>query len=69
MDKVKVLLDCLHQTGEPYAGLTSNSIIIDSEDNVFLSPFSLIYELKTDRYSSAYYSPELLKNQIEKKII
>lgn len=57
MDKVKVLLDCLHQIGEPYVGITSMRIIIDDEENIYLAPYPLAYELKTDRYSVAYYSP------------
>ena len=40
-DKIKILLDCVHQKGQPYFGLTTEKIILDDEGNVYLAPYSI----------------------------
>jgi hypothetical protein len=41
LSKVKVLIDCLHQEGQAYAGLDPRKIIIDEEQHLYLAPFEL----------------------------
>ena len=41
IDKVKILLDCVHQKGQPYFGLTTQKVILDDEGNVYLAPYSI----------------------------
>ena len=39
--KIKVMLECLHQEGEPFAGLDLRRIIVDDEKQLYLAPFDL----------------------------
>ena len=57
LGKIKILIDCLHQEGQAYAGLDPRKIIIDDEKHLYLAPFNLEFELRTDNYSRSYYPP------------
>jgi hypothetical protein len=39
--KIKILVDCLHQEGQAYAGLDPRKIVIDDEKHLYLAPFDL----------------------------
>lgn len=41
VSKIKILVDCLHQEGQAYAGLDVRGIIVDDEDHIYLAPFQL----------------------------
>jgi hypothetical protein len=41
LGKIKILIDCLHQEGQAYAGIDSRRIIIDDEQHLYLAPFDL----------------------------
>jgi len=41
LGKIKILVDCLHQEGEAFAGLDPRKIIIDDEKHLYLAPFGL----------------------------
>ena len=41
LGKIKILVDCLHQEGQAYAGLDPRKIIIDDEKHLYLAPFGL----------------------------
>lgn len=41
LERIKILIDCVHTTGQAYLGLSSQKIILDSDGNVFLAPFAL----------------------------
>lgn len=57
LTKIKILVDCLHQEGQPFAGIDPRKIILDDDNNIYLAPFQLDFELAMDSYSRAYYSP------------
>lgn len=57
INKTKILIDCVHQSGQPYAGLNSSQIIIDEDENLYLAPFSLHFELDQHFYQRSYFSP------------
>ena len=41
LGKLKILIDCLHQEGQSFAGLDPRRVIIDDEKNLYLAPFDL----------------------------
>lgn len=41
LGKIKILIDCLHQEGQAYAGIDPRKIIIDDENHIYLAPFDL----------------------------
>lgn len=59
--RIKILIDCLHQEGQSFAGLDPRKIILDDEGHIYLAPFDLDFELSMDSYSRAYYPPEVLR--------
>ena len=61
LGKIKILVDCLHQEGQAYAGLDPRKIIIDDENHLYLAPFNLEFQLRTDNYSRAYYPLQILR--------
>ena len=60
LSRIKIMLECLHQEGEPFGGLDPRRIIVDDDKQVYMCPFDLEVELRGDSYSRAYYPPELL---------
>ena len=41
LGKLKILIDCLHQEGQSFAGLDPRRVIIDDEKHLYLAPFDL----------------------------
>jgi hypothetical protein len=39
ISKIKILVDCLHEQGQPFAGLDTRNIIIDDENHLYFAPF------------------------------
>lgn len=41
--KIKILVDCVHQEGQPYAGIDPRKIIVDEDKHLYLAPYDLDY--------------------------